>query len=85
MTQAGPAGQKSAERSTGQGSQSSRERIFKMQTQRSATHWIDGEWVEGGTKKDSINPANGKSIGTYFDGDAKVAQSARAAAGAAVA
>lgn len=63
----------------------SRERMSEMDTQRAAKHWIGGEWVEAGTKKQSINPANGKCIGTYFDGDSSVAQSAIDAAVAAFA
>ncbi len=47
-----------------------------METQRTARNWIGGEWVEAGTKRESTNPANGKCIGTYFDADVAVAQSA---------
>lgn len=54
-----------------------------METQRTARNWIGGEWVEGGTKRESTNPANGNCIGSYFDADAAVAQSAIDAASAA--
>ena len=47
-----------------------------MGMQRTARNWIGGEWVEAGIKKESTNPANGKCIGSYFDADATVAQSA---------
>jgi acyl-CoA reductase-like NAD-dependent aldehyde dehydrogenase len=29
-----------------------------------AQHWIDGEWVDGGERVESINPATGELIGT---------------------
>ena len=51
-----------------------------MEKQRTAKHWIDGAWVGQGIEKQSINPADGKSIGVYFDGSAEVAQSAITAA-----
>ncbi len=51
-----------------------------MTGQRSARHWIGGEWVESGVERHSINPADGKVIGTYWDGGAAVAQSAIEAA-----
>ena len=54
-----------------------------MDKQRTAKHWINGEWLAQGAEKQSINPANGQSIGTYFDGDAAVAQAAIDAASAA--
>ena len=54
-----------------------------MQTQRTARNWIGGEWSEAGTSRQSINPATGKSIGTYYDADAALAQAAIDAASAA--
>ena len=51
-----------------------------MTDQRVAKHWIHGEWATTGVEKQSINPADGKSIGTYFDGDAETAQAAITAA-----
>ena len=51
-----------------------------MEKQRTARNWIGGEWLEQGVEKQSINPADGKSIGTFYDGDAQVAQAAIAAA-----
>ncbi len=44
-------------------------------TQRSARHWINGEWV-GSSDKESVNPATGEVFGSYSDGSAEVAQSA---------
>ena len=51
-----------------------------MADRRAAKHWIEGEWVATGVEKQSINPADGKSIGTYFDGNADAAQAAITAA-----
>lgn len=51
-----------------------------MADQHVAKHWVDGEWVSTGDEKQSINPATGKSIGTYFDGGAAAAQAGIAAA-----
>ena len=51
-----------------------------MEKQRAAKHWIGGEWIAKGLEKPSINPADGKSIGTYLDGNAEVAQTAISAA-----
>jgi betaine-aldehyde dehydrogenase len=51
-----------------------------MTGQRSARHWIGGEWVAQGVERHSINPADGEVIGTYWDGGAPVAQSAIEAA-----
>jgi betaine-aldehyde dehydrogenase len=48
--------------------------------QRKARHWIGGEWVDEGAERQSINPADGKVIGTYCDGGSSVAQSAIEAA-----
>jgi betaine-aldehyde dehydrogenase len=43
-----------------------------------AEHYIDGAWVgEGGTLRDSLNPADGSVLGQYRPGDAALA--ARAA------
>ena len=50
------------------------------QVLRTARHWIDGEWVEGGEPGDSVNPATGQVIGRYTVGDAPVAERAIAAA-----
>ncbi len=47
-----------------------------MATQRIAKHWVAGEWMASGEEKQSIDPATGKSIGTYVDGNADVAQAA---------
>ncbi len=42
--------------------------------QRKAGHWIGGKPVNIGPERDSINPADGKVIGSYFDGGAEAAQ-----------
>ena len=51
-----------------------------MAGQLSARHWIDGEWVDGGERAQSINPANGEPIGTYTEAGETEAQHAIAAA-----
>ncbi len=51
-----------------------------MAQQHKAAHWIDGEWVTSGVEKESINPADGKAIGTYSDGGAAEAERAIQAA-----
>jgi betaine-aldehyde dehydrogenase len=43
---------------------------------KAAKHWINGEWQAIGRQTPSINPADGKPIGSYFDGGAAAAQSA---------
>jgi betaine-aldehyde dehydrogenase len=43
-------------------------------------HWIDGEWVDGGERAQSINPANGELIGSYTEAGEAQAQRAIAAA-----
>jgi betaine-aldehyde dehydrogenase len=48
-----------------------------------AKHWINGEWQAIGREFPSINPANGKAIGSYFDGGEAAAQAAVDAAYAA--
>jgi betaine-aldehyde dehydrogenase len=45
-----------------------------------AQHWIDGEWVDGGERAQSINPANGEPIGSYTEAGEAQAQLAVAAA-----
>jgi betaine-aldehyde dehydrogenase len=45
-----------------------------------AQHWIDGEWVDGGERAQSINPANGEPIGSYTEAGEAQAQCAIAAA-----
>jgi len=47
---------------------------------RTARHWIDGQWVDSELHKDSINPATGEVIGTYADGGRKEAEEAVSAA-----
>lgn len=51
-----------------------------MTNSQHATHWINGEWVDTGTQKDSINPANGEVIGTYVEGGKAEAEQAIQAA-----
>lgn len=50
---------------------------------KTAAHWIGGDWVDTGERRDSVNPATGEVIGQYADGNAQVAQSAIDAAVAA--
>jgi betaine-aldehyde dehydrogenase len=38
-----------------------------MASQLASHHWIDGEWVDGQTQAQSINPATGDVIGTYSE------------------
>ncbi len=45
-----------------------------------ARHWIGGEWLTEGVERRSINPANGKVIGSYWDGGAPAARLAIEAA-----
>lgn len=35
---------------------------------KTALNWINGEWVDSGSYKDSINPATGEKIGVFADG-----------------
>jgi betaine-aldehyde dehydrogenase len=41
-----------------------------------AKHWINGEWLAIGRETPSINPADGKPIGSYFDGGGAAARAA---------
>ncbi len=46
-----------------------------MQTRsRTATHWIDGRWLDSGEHRESINPATGEVIGTYTTAGRKEAE-----------
>lgn len=45
-----------------------------------ALNWINGEWVDSGVHKESVDPANGEVIGLYADGGEKEADQAIAAA-----
>ena len=45
-----------------------------------ARHWINGAWVDGATRADSIDPATGNKIGTYTEAGAAEASQAIAAA-----
>lgn len=47
-----------------------------MATLKEAQHWIGGEWVSTGARRDSVNPATGDVIGRYADGNGEVAQAA---------
>ena len=51
-----------------------------MASQLVARHWIDGEWVDGQERAQSINPANGETIGTYTEAGEAEAKRAIAAA-----
>ena len=45
-----------------------------------AHHWIGGEWVDSQKRMESINPANGETIGTYTEaGEAEAARAIAAA------
>jgi betaine-aldehyde dehydrogenase len=50
---------------------------------KAAKHWINGEWSAIGRQTPSINPADGKPIGSYFDGGEAAAHAAIDAAFAA--
>lgn len=45
-----------------------------MPEQRTARHWIGGAWREIGPASPSINPADGSTIGSYFDGGEAAAE-----------
>jgi Aldehyde dehydrogenase family len=45
-----------------------------------AHHWISGEWVDSEKRMESINPANGETIGTYTEAGQATATRAIAAA-----
>ncbi|RKE57095.1 aldehyde dehydrogenase family protein [Sphingobacterium detergens] len=45
-----------------------------------ALNWINGEWIDSGSYKDSFNPATGEKIGVYADGGSIEAEKAIAAA-----
>jgi betaine-aldehyde dehydrogenase len=51
-----------------------------MSNQLVARHWIDGEWVDGEQRSESIDPATGEVIGTYTEAGPKEATRAIAAA-----
>jgi len=51
-----------------------------MASQLSARHWIDGEWVDGEQRSQSVNPADGEIIGSYTEAGEREAQRAIAAA-----
>jgi betaine-aldehyde dehydrogenase len=51
-----------------------------MAPQLTARHWIDGDWVDGGLQAQSINPANGETIGAYTEAGEAEAQRAITAA-----
>ena len=51
-----------------------------MASQLTARHWIDGEWLDGGERAISINPANGEPIGTHTEaGEAEAKRAITAA------
>lgn len=51
-----------------------------MTTKKTVLHWINGEWIDTDSHRDSINPATSEVIGTYADGNVAVADKAIAAA-----
>jgi betaine-aldehyde dehydrogenase len=51
-----------------------------MASQLTARHWIDGEWMDGGERAVSVNPANGEPIGSYSEaGEAEAKRAITAA------
>ena len=40
----------------------------KVQSGRTAMHWIGGQWLDSGAHRESINPATGEAIGSYLKG-----------------
>jgi len=53
-----------------------------MASQSLARHWIDGNWVDGQERAQSIDPATGETIGTYTEaGEAEAKQAIAAALG----
>jgi betaine-aldehyde dehydrogenase len=51
-----------------------------MSTATTALNWIDGEWIDSGHHRESIDPATYQIIGTYADGGVAEADMAIAAA-----
>ena len=51
-----------------------------MNEDRTARHWIGGQWCGSATVSQSRNPANGELVGEYADGGQEEAQAAVAAA-----
>lgn len=45
-----------------------------------AKHYINGEWIDSGDKKDTINPSTGERLGTYVEGGKSEMQDAIKAA-----
>lgn len=41
-----------------------------------ARHWIAGEWLDNGDRRDSIDPATGQMMGRFYDAPVAVAQQA---------
>ena len=37
-------------------------------------HWIGGQWLDSGERRESINPATGEVIGSYVNGGRKEAE-----------
>ncbi len=52
-------------------------------TLKPALNWINGEWIDSGIHKESINPATGEVIGLYADGGESEALAAIEAASSA--
>jgi betaine-aldehyde dehydrogenase len=47
---------------------------WNMALSKAIGHWIGGEWTSDGEPRNSIDPATGAVIATYFDGTAATAQ-----------
>ena len=52
------------------------ERPSGVEDQPTVQHWIGGEWVGSARTSDSVDPATGRVIGRYADGDASTGQAA---------
>lgn len=46
----------------------------KVQSGRSAMHWIGGQWLDSSEHRESVNPATGEVIGIYAEGGRKEAE-----------
>ena len=47
-----------------------------MTEKKIALHWINGEWVDAGDHRDSVDPATMQIIGTYSSGGVETANQA---------
>lgn len=54
--------------------------MSEINAQRTACHWIGGEWITAGSTGESVNPATGSVIGRYVEAGVAEAEQAIAAA-----